>query len=106
LRRNPDDLPDGNFEGYDFWLAKLNEFTQPGEDARDEQLALARVRRAEMVKAFVESGEYRHRFGDAPEGNQLGWVEGANVWRKKWREELENSEGRNRAPKSYAGIQR
>jgi len=53
LRRNPDDLPDNNFNGYDFWLAKMNEFTLPGEDARNEQVALSRVRRAEMVKAFM-----------------------------------------------------
>ena len=51
LRRNPDDLPDGNFDGYDFWLAKLNSFD--GDFAR-----------AEMVKSFLVSTEYRHRFGD------------------------------------------
>jgi hypothetical protein len=69
-RRNPDDAPDHNFSGYAFWLAKLNEFTLPGEDARDESVALARVRRAEMVQAFIESAEYRQRFGGAPSGNQ------------------------------------
>jgi hypothetical protein len=26
LRRNPDDAPDGNFNGYNFWLNKLNVF--------------------------------------------------------------------------------
>ena len=31
----------------------MNEFTLPGEDARNEQVALSRVRRAEMVKAFM-----------------------------------------------------
>jgi Calx-beta domain-containing protein/lamin tail-like protein len=50
LRRNPDDAPDNNFAGFDFWLAKLNQF---GGD----------YRAAEMVKAFISSGEYRHRFG-------------------------------------------
>lgn len=50
LRRNPDDAPDGNFAGFDFWLAKLNQF---GGD----------YRAAEMVKAFISSAEYRHRFG-------------------------------------------
>jgi len=70
LRRNPDDAPDNNFSGYDFWLAKMNSFTLPGEDARNESVALARVRRAEMVKAFIESIEYRSRFFGAPEGNQ------------------------------------
>ena len=70
LRRNPDDAPDQNFAGYEFWLAKLNQFTVPGGDPRDESVALARVRRAEMVKAFIESAEYRRRFGGAPLGNQ------------------------------------
>ena len=43
LRRNPDDAPDNNFNGYDFWLAEMNLFTLPGEDARNEQVALSRV---------------------------------------------------------------
>jgi len=77
LRRNPDDLPDNNFAGYDFWLAKLNQFTVPGEDARHEETAHARAQRAEMVKAFIESIEYRNRFGGATEGNQQGAVEEA-----------------------------
>ena len=50
LRRNPDDAPDANFAGWKFWLDKLNEF---GGD----------YRRAEMVKAFLSSTEYRQRFG-------------------------------------------
>lgn len=62
LRRNSDDAPDNNFSGYDFWLNKMNAFSQPGEDVRNEQVALARVKRAEMVKAFLASGEYRQRF--------------------------------------------
>jgi hypothetical protein len=70
LRRNPDDAPDFNFSGYDFWLAKMNSFTQPGEDARDQQVAIARVQRAEMVKAFIVSGEYRVRFFGSTSGNQ------------------------------------
>jgi hypothetical protein len=49
LRRNPDDAPDSDFAGYDFWLSKLNQF---GGD----------FRRAEMVKAFISSLEYRNRF--------------------------------------------
>jgi CSLREA domain-containing protein len=72
LRRNPDDLPDNNFNGYDFWLAKMNSFTLPGEDARIAEVALARVRRAEMVKAFIESSEYRERFFGSTTGNQQG----------------------------------
>ncbi|MET0646519.1 MAG: M64 family metallopeptidase [Pyrinomonadaceae bacterium] len=52
LQRNPDDAPETglNFDGYNFWLSKLDEF---GGD----------YRRAEMVKAFVSSIEYRQRFG-------------------------------------------
>ncbi len=50
LRRNPNDLPDVNFDGYNFWLTKLNQFN--GD-----------FRAAEMVKAFIVSIEYRQRFG-------------------------------------------
>lgn len=57
LRRNPNDLPDTDYTGYDFWLGKLNSFTQPGDDP------LVRVQKADMVKAFIVSGEYRKRFG-------------------------------------------
>ncbi len=71
LRRNPDDAPDNNFSGYDFWLTKLDQFTLPGEDVRNETVALNRVKRAEMVKAFLVSSEYRERFGGSSAGNQL-----------------------------------
>ncbi|HKG15603.1 MAG TPA: DUF4394 domain-containing protein [Pyrinomonadaceae bacterium] len=50
LRRDPNAAPDSGFGGYDFWLAKLDSF---GGD----------YRRAEMVKAFLSSDEYRKRFG-------------------------------------------
>ncbi|HKY29628.1 MAG TPA: NF038122 family metalloprotease [Pyrinomonadaceae bacterium] len=50
LRRNPNDAPDTNFNGYNFWLNKLNQFN--GD-----------FRQAEMVKAFILSIEYRQRFG-------------------------------------------
>ena len=52
LRRNPDEAPEPglNYAGWRFWLDKLNEF---GGD----------YRRAEMVKAFLNSDEYRRRFG-------------------------------------------
>jgi hypothetical protein len=63
LRRNPNDAPDGNFSGFDFWLSKLDSFSQPGEDMRDDSQAFTRVQRAEMVKAFISSIEYRSRFG-------------------------------------------
>lgn len=63
LRRNPDGAPDNSYAGYNFWLAKLNSFTQPGEDVRDTAIAFARVQRSELVRAFIESSEYRRRFG-------------------------------------------
>ena len=50
LRRNPNDAPDSNFDGYDFWLNKLNAFN--GDFVQ-----------AEMVKAFITADEYRRRFG-------------------------------------------
>jgi hypothetical protein len=52
LRRNPTDAPDNNDTGYQFWLTKLKNF---GGD----------FRRAEMVKAFISSTEYRSRFGQS-----------------------------------------
>jgi len=50
LRRNPNDAPDADFAGYNFWLNKLNSFNGSFENA-------------EMVKAFITSIEYRQRFG-------------------------------------------
>ncbi|HEX8558398.1 MAG TPA: SBBP repeat-containing protein, partial [Pyrinomonadaceae bacterium] len=63
LRRNPNDPPDADYAGFDFWLAKLNSFSLPGEDMRDPAAAQRRVERAEMVRAFILSFEYRARFG-------------------------------------------
>jgi hypothetical protein len=63
LRRSPRDAPDSGFEGFDFWLSKLDSFSLPGEDVRDDAVAAARAARAEMARAFVESAEYRARFG-------------------------------------------
>jgi Metallo-peptidase family M12/Reprolysin family propeptide/Domain of unknown function (DUF4214) len=57
LRRDPNSTPDSDYTGYDFWLTKLNSFTQPGDDV------LVRVQRADMVRAFIVSTEYRKRFG-------------------------------------------
>ncbi|MBV9927579.1 MAG: hypothetical protein JOZ96_21355, partial [Acidobacteria bacterium] len=80
LRRNPDDAPDFNFSGYDFWLNKMNSFSVAGENVRDETVALRRVRRAEMVRAFIESIEYRGRFfGSGDGGNQQGPISQAYV---------------------------
>jgi hypothetical protein len=50
LRRNPNDSPDSDYTGYDFWLGKLNQFN-------------GNFVAAEMVKAFIVSGEYQQRFG-------------------------------------------
>jgi hypothetical protein len=50
LRRNPNDVPDANFNGYDFWLNKLNQFN-------------GNFVNAEMVTAFLVSAEYRQRYG-------------------------------------------
>jgi Calx-beta domain/PA domain len=52
LRRNPNDFPQIglNFDGFNFWLEKLNQFN--GDFAA-----------AEMVKAFITSDEYKRRFG-------------------------------------------
>lgn len=72
LRRNPNDQPDNNFSGYNFWLAKLNSVSLAGEDMRNDAQAQARAQRAEMVRAFIESNEYRQRFAGAPGGNQTG----------------------------------
>jgi hypothetical protein len=84
LRRNPDDPPDRGFGGYDFWLSKLDEFSLPGENVRDEAIALQRVHRAEMVKAFIVSGEYLSRFGTqavtlAPAAAQTGKTVTVNI---------------------------
>jgi hypothetical protein len=49
LRRNPNDPQDTDYTGYDFWLTKLNQFNGTFVNA-------------EMVKAFIISGEYRQRF--------------------------------------------
>jgi hypothetical protein len=51
LRRDPSDAPETNlnYAGWNFWLGKLNEFN--GNPVA-----------AEMVKAFLDSTEYRQRF--------------------------------------------
>jgi hypothetical protein len=52
LRRNPNDAPETTLDhsGFEFWLNKLNQFN--GDYIK-----------AEMVKAFISSSEYRQRFG-------------------------------------------
>jgi acetyltransferase-like isoleucine patch superfamily enzyme len=49
LRRDPDDAPDGNMSGFNFWLTKLNQFN-------------GNFVNAEMVKAFIQSLEFNNRF--------------------------------------------
>lgn len=49
LQRDPDAAPNTDFAGYNFWLAKLNQFG-------------GNYIEAEMVKAFTSSVEYRARF--------------------------------------------
>src|SRR5215471_5749437 len=50
LRRNPSDAQDTDYAGYDFWVQKLNQFN-------------GNYISAEMVRAFITSGEYHQRFG-------------------------------------------
>jgi hypothetical protein len=50
LRRDPDSGNDTDFNGYNFWLGKLNDFQ-------------GNFVAAEMVKAFLQSDEYVKRFG-------------------------------------------
>jgi len=52
LRRNPDAAPEPglNFNGYNFWVNKLNQFN--GDFIGSE-----------LIKAFITSSEYRGRFG-------------------------------------------
>ena len=50
LRRNPNDPPDTDFRGWEFWLNKLNQHN-------------GNFVTADMVKSFLVSSEYRQRFG-------------------------------------------
>jgi subtilisin family serine protease len=52
LQRDPDAAPEPtlDFSGYNFWLSKLNQFN-------------GNYVQAQMVKAFLDSAEYRSRFG-------------------------------------------
>jgi hypothetical protein len=75
LRRNPNDEPDGNFDGYNYWLNILNKYSAnhqqaeilPSGEYRFWPINLDRYNvnfvQAEMVKAFISSNEYRNRFG-------------------------------------------
>ena len=61
LRRDPDDPPDSDMVRL---LARQDGLVhKAGEDARLERDAFERIKRAEMVRAFILSDEYRQRFG-------------------------------------------
>ena len=49
LRRDANTGPDTDFSGYNYWLGKLNDFG-------------GNYQNADMVQAFLVSGEYRGRF--------------------------------------------
>ncbi len=49
LHRNPDEGPDSDLSGFNYWLGKL-------EDNRGD------FHKAEMVRAFIQASEYRDRF--------------------------------------------
>jgi hypothetical protein len=50
LRRNPNDAPDADHQGYNFWPNKLNSFD-------------GNFVSADMDTAFISSVEYRQRLG-------------------------------------------
>jgi hypothetical protein len=50
LRRNPNDPPDADLAGLNFWLGKLNQSN-------------GNYITSEMVRSFLVSTEYRGRFG-------------------------------------------
>jgi hypothetical protein len=59
LRRDPDDPPDYNLDGFNFWLDDLNDCTGPEDNGnRDTDWCYNHI-----VDAFLVSIEYRARFG-------------------------------------------
>ena len=56
MRREPNAPPDNNFNGFNFWLGVLNSYGSPTPDAGYNHL----------IKAFLESTEYRARFVSTP----------------------------------------
>ena len=73
LRRNPNEGADVDYTGYEFWLRKLDSFS--GDFVR-----------AEMVRAFITSIEYRSRFqsgvANADSGGASAKVNGLPVGRQ------------------------
>ena len=60
-----------DFAGWQFWLNKLNEFN-------------GNFINAEMVKAFITSGEYTHRFGTCKPKNQRSLFVGGAYSQVGW----------------------
>ena len=60
LRRDPDE------DGYNFWKAKLDRFSPTIQGAYGSYVSgrVGEYIDAEMVRAFLVSGEYRTRFGE------------------------------------------
>jgi len=54
LQRNPNDPPDGNFDGYNYWLNRLT--TNYGDPASADGVL-------DLIHQFLNSTEYRQRFG-------------------------------------------
>lgn len=61
LQRNPNEGPDSDFSGLNFWLNKINDFTLPGDSVLDPTVAFVRVRRSQMIESFLDSIEYNQR---------------------------------------------
>lgn len=53
LRRNPNDPPDNNWDGFNHWVGVLDSTNPDASDSKYDHI----------VQAFIESIEYRHRFG-------------------------------------------
>jgi hypothetical protein len=59
LRRQPNDPPDNNFDGFNFWLDSLNNCTGPEDGGNRDTYECYN----NIVRAFLVSTEYRARFG-------------------------------------------
>ena len=55
LRRNPNDPPDNNFDGYNYWVNYLS--TQYGDPSNADGVL-------DLINQFLSSTEYRQRFGE------------------------------------------
>jgi hypothetical protein len=59
LQRQPNDPPDYNFDGFNFWLDSLNNCTGPEDNGNRDTYQCYN----DIVRAFLVSTEYRARFG-------------------------------------------